>query len=346
MKWAIITATKGGLKQAYKISEGLDADIFTFKKAIEKEDQRHQVISGSLKEFVGQVFKKYDTLLFIMAAGIVVRVISSYVQDKTQDPAVLVMDEAGKYVISLLSGHLGGANEKAVKLAKYIDALPIITTSSDTKGIQSVDMLAKDMGCQIDDMNKAKEITALMVNDYSVGILMDNGIEDSMDIQKIDGLKRMNSKDEEIDGLVYISNRIADFTTPMVQLIPKTIVVGLGCKKDYDSHTLFEQLKHIMQKNKIHEKSIKTIATIPLKKYEKAIENAAQVLDAELKIIPIEEIKAVEDEFEGSAFVKKTIGIGSVAEPCGYLASNKGTCIVPKTIMNGMTVSIWEEKNG
>ncbi|MCG8482074.1 MAG: cobalt-precorrin 5A hydrolase [Clostridia bacterium] len=348
MKWAIISATKGGLKQAAKISKMIDVDIYGFEKAVGEEHVHDvHVIDGSLKDLVGRIFNQYDTLIFIMAAGIVIRVISSYIKDKTQDPAVLVMDEEGKYIISLLSGHLGGANERAVKLAEYINACPVITTASDAKGIQSIDMLAKEMNYIIDDMEKAKEITALMVNDFSVGMIIDKDLEDSLDVKKVNGIKKWDPKeDEKIDGLVYISNRTTHFNIPMVQLIPKTMVLGIGCKKHYDSHTLLEQLKHIMQKNNIHIKSIKKVATIPLKRHEQAVKSAAEMLDAELEIVPIEKIEAIEDNFESSPFVKKIVGIGSVAEPCGYLVSNKGICVVPKTIVNGMTVSIWEEKNG
>lgn len=344
MKWAVIAATKGGLKQAIKISNKMNVDIYSFKKAV-GEESNVQIINGTLKSFLQEIFDQYDTFLFIMATGIVVRVLGDVMRDKTQDPAVLVMDEGGQYVISLLSGHLGGANEKANKLAQLIDAQPVITTSSDVKGVWSIDMLAKELDCLIDDMENAKEITALIVNDYSVGMMIDEGLKSNLNDLKISGIIRLNhERDEHIEGLIYVSNRVSDFNLPMVQLIPKSIVLGVGCRKNYSSNQFIEQLKGFLKENRVHEKSIRKIATIPLKSSERAILDAVKILDTELEIVSIKDIEAVENNFNSSHFVKKILGIGSVAEPCGYLASNKGRCLVSKTIINGMTVSAWEEK--
>ncbi|WP_350343050.1 cobalt-precorrin 5A hydrolase [Proteinivorax tanatarense] len=342
ISWAIITLTEGGLAQAEKIANLLKADhsvkIFTSKKLVYGNSTNDiDIIEDSFTNFVGRIFCSYRTIIFIMATGIVVRSIAPYLQHKKRDPAVLVMDEKGQHVISLLSGHLGGANDKAIYLADKIKAQPVITTASDINKTIAVDMLAKKLNCWIENFETAKEVTYLLVNNKKVGIKTEFIIpeEFSMDLQGA-------------EGIIYISNKepLDEKDVKSTWLIPQNIVVGLGCKKGVGWQQIDEVIKNYLSKLRLHPKSIKAIATIDLKKDEKGIVKAAQKRKIPLKVYTKQKIKQVEDMFDQSKFVKSKVGVFGVCEPCAYLASNKtGKLILHKKKESGVTIAIWEEQN-
>lgn len=338
MKWGVITLTKGALYKAKEIKKHIkDIDIYTLPKW---NDDECKYINKKLEEFVGEIFSNYDVLLFIMASGIVVRVIAKYIKDKTIDPAILVMDEKGKHVISLLSGHLGGANDAAIFISKKVGAEPVITTASDVKESIAVDTLAMKLDLNIENLKDAKDITAMIVNDENVGILTDIEI----DFKLPNNITLINKIDEKLNGLIYISNKNSDFKIPYVHLIPKNIVIGIGCKKDMPRERIIESINQTLCKLNINHKSLKMICTVDVKANEKGIIESSEFFNVPTKIVNRDEIKEVENMFDTSDFVKKSIGVGAVCEPCGYIGSNKGICLIKKTSFNGITLSVWEEK--
>lgn len=338
MKWGVITLTKGALNKAKEIKKHInDIDIYTLPKW---NDEECKSINKKLEEFVGEIFSKYDVLIFIMASGIVVRVIAKYIKDKTLDPAVLVIDEKGNHVISLLSGHLGGANDAAVFISEKIGAEPVITTASDVKESLAVDTIAMKLNLSIESLKKAKDITSMIVNDESVGIISDIKI----DFKLPNNITLINKIDEKTRGLIYISNKISDFNIPYVHLIPKNIVIGIGCRKDIITERIIESINSALSKLNIHYKSLKMICTVDVKEKEKGIIETSEFFNVPIKIVNRDEIKEVENMFETSSFVKKSIGVGSVCEPCGYIGSNNGICLMKKTSFDGITLSVWEEK--
>ncbi len=151
MKISIINVTKIGNDIAYKIKEHIDADLYS-KYVIEKLERQ----GFNFKEIVKKSFEDYDAIIFISSTGIAVRAIAPFIQSKDKDPAVIVIDSTGKYVISLLSGHLGGANELAEKIARVLEAEPIITTATDNLNIKAPDIIAKENNLVIEDLKKKK----------------------------------------------------------------------------------------------------------------------------------------------------------------------------------------------
>ncbi|WP_130805329.1 cobalt-precorrin 5A hydrolase [Senegalia massiliensis] len=340
MKLAIITLTKGGLKKALQVKRYLrDTPIYTLDK---HDDGRFKSIKGKLSENIEYFFKNYDTILFIMATGIVVRSIAAHIKDKTIDPAILVMDEGGKHIISLLSGHIGGSNSYAIHLSKLIGATPVITTASDVNGVLSVDMISKELNLSIENMEDAKIVTADIVNGKKVGIKSDISIDKNL-------IKNLITPEDEgfkdIQSLIAITNSIKKYTMPTSVLIPKNIVLGIGCRRGIEKNRILDAIYKSMDKNNLYMESLKEIATVDVKKDEIGLIESSKELNISLNIITREEIKKVEHLFEGSNFVKKTIGVSSVSEPVGYIVSNNGTCIMKKTKMDGITISIWEENN-
>jgi len=335
MRYGITALTRGGLDLGDRIHAALpDSTVYTMAKWGRRDCE---TISGPFDAFVGGIFKKHQVLIFITAAGIAVRGMAKHIEDKTTDPAVLVLDEKGRFVISLLSGHLGGANEEALLVAEKIGAVPVITTSSDVQGLPSVDMMAKRYGLRVSSMDKAKEITSLMVNGSPVAMVNDTGAEIENPFPA--GI-------DEAEGIIYISNReIENREKPWVSLIPQNIIIGIGSRKGAAALDIIELIDANLRKLGLSRESIKCFSTAEVKKDEEGIREAARHYDREIKIMTLDEIRGVEERFDKSQYVKDMIGVYSVSEPCAYLASNRtGRMLLQKEKMKGITIALWEEE--
>ncbi|MEA3424342.1 MAG: cobalt-precorrin 5A hydrolase [Bacillota bacterium] len=334
-KWVLMSLTKEGLKLCKRIKDEVDipCTIMTIEK---RSDGMVDKEFDNFNEMMSHAFKNYDALICVMASGIVVRSIASQIVSKTVDPAVLVLDEKGKYAVSLLSGHIGGANGISLLLEGKIGSQAVITTASDVLDKPAVDMLAKKLDLGIDDMASAKDITARILNDESIMIY---GADHSRLIS--DDIGNVN----KYDGAIVVSEKAnLDIKVPFVQLIPKKIVVGIGCRKGISKDHIIESIYSMLKKYKIHEKAIFCLATIEIKANEKGLLEAAKELGVQLKIVSVDDIGEIENRFEGSAFVKKSIGVYNVSEPAGCICSDNGEKIVGKTKLSGVTVSIWRRK--
>ena len=270
-----------------------------------------------------------------MATGIVVRTIAPLLKDKTQDPAVVVIDEKGEYVISLLSGHIGGANEMAKMIASKIDAKPIITTSSDLNEVLAVDLFAIQNGLIIKDMIQAKDVTALLVEKKTVALLNHCMI-------KIE--HPYSECAESADALIVVSNRAKiDTDQVFVHLIPQNLVVGIGCRKGVETNLIIDFITKTFEDLGLSTKSIKYLATIDLKQNETGIIGASNYFNAPMKVIERTEIVKIEHLFTSSNFVKSNVGVSSVCEPAAYLAGGqKGEFILRKTAFQGITLAVFE----
>lgn len=328
MKIAIITITENGDKIASTIKEFLEADIKIFSKNNDK--------NFTFKDVVKKAFQEFDGIVFITSTGIAVRSIAPYIQSKDRDPAVVVIDNSGTFVISLLSGHLGGANDISLKIADVIKGIPVITTATDNLGITAPDMIAKENDLLIDSLEDAKNIASLLVNGEKVVFC---------DEENIISMPKGYTKDfKNCKGVVYVTNKI-DYKLPYelsnikkLKLIRKNVVLGIGCKKNYPQESMKSNVSNTLKGFNIDKRAIKSIGTVEIKKEEKAIINLSTELQVPMKIFTIDEIRKVQYEFEGSDFVEKTIGVRSVSEPCVKLQNGKN--ISGKLKLNGMTLSL------
>ena len=227
MKIAIISVSDNGKKLALNLKDKLDND-----STIIKTDLYHK----NVKKYLKIAFFEYDAIIAIMASGILIRSIAPYIESKTTDPAVVNIDDNGNFVISTLSGHLGGANKLTNKIATLIDATPVITTSTDVNNKLGIDVIAKDLYLDINDtseilfFNKAiiesREIT-FTINpdknfDYLFKYLNNNNLEINVSIKES---SKINTDE------IHVS--IEDHE---IVLKEKKIVVGIGCRrgKEYE----------------------------------------------------------------------------------------------------------------
>lgn len=299
------------------------------------------------KVYVEQAWKAMDALVFIMASGIVVRTIAPYIKSKAEDPAVLVLDQEGQFVISLLSGHLGGANALAIKLAKICGGVPVITTATDVAGVPAVDVFAKSNRLTIMNIENVKIISQAMVEHRRVDLISSEPIdghwpENVVPVKHYGGFPTVR--------IGYHRYHISDSRDRVLYLKPKHLVLGVGCKRGVDAKQLREAFEDFISKNNIDERCICRLATIALKKDEPCIHALASALHVPLVIFDKEEIEQVDlsnasgKVIEASAFVRQTTGVGSVSEACAYIGANKGKIICPKTKYRGITFALAKDE--
>ena len=327
-KVAIISITKRGDEIMDTIAANEAYEYTLYSSALSK-----QIKLGNI---VKDIFTKVDALVFITSLGICVRVIAPYIQSKTTDPAVVCIPNSAQASISVLSGHLGGANELTRFLANQLDCMPIITTATDSLGIKSPDMIAQENGLIIESMQDCKKMASILVEGGIVAVLGET-------TEAIGKGYVKHEEGKDYDGIINITNKTDKKSEPSLNLIRKNIVLGVGCKKDYSPDDMRVKVINFLNEKNIHEKAIAKICSVDIKKNEKAIIDLSRYLDAEYITYSVEQIKEIEHLFKGSAFVKSAIGIGAVAEPCVHLAGAE--IVEPKINLEGMTLAIGEMRN-
>jgi cobalt-precorrin 5A hydrolase len=331
--WGIIAITQSGVLLAKKIKEQFPGSvIYTLQKW---SDAETEVIGGELGTFSGELFARHRTLVFIMATGIVVRSIARHLTDKTTDPAIVVMDEKGRFVISLLSGHLGGANAVASQIAEKLNATEVITTASDVNGLQSVDMIAKEHHLLIESMDDAKVITAMAVNGQKIAFRN----ESTLPLPQY-----FSCTEEQAEGLVIVSNsQVLNEKIPYARLFHQNITVGVGCKRGILGNNIIAFITEQIKNCNIHPKSIRQLASIDLKQDEAGILEAATYFGVKVEFISAPEIEQIENQFTSSDFVKSNVGVSGVCEPAAFIAGGRvGKFISQKQSKEGITVAIFE----
>ena len=275
------------------------------------------------------LFTENDALVFVCACGIAVREIADSIKSKQTDPAVIVIDDKGRYVIPILSGHIGGANSLSKRIASLLDATAIITTATDSHGLFSCDGWASEHNCVISSLKVAKEISAaILETDVSVSS------EYELPADLPGGL--VNRDNGEIG--IYIGIKPCSPYSITLNLIPRVINVGVGCRRDTPKETILSVIKEAMDLYNADMRSVKQIASIDVKKDETGILECAKELNVPVAFFSAEQLNSVKGDFEESEFVKNTVGTGNVCERSAVLAG--GELVFGKYSKNGVTVAL------
>lgn len=257
-------------------------------------------------------FDTADALLFIGACGIAVRAVAPLLRDKTTDPAVLVMDEAGRHVIPLLSGHIGGANALALKIAERTGATPVLTTATDVRGVPAIDTWAVANGCAIENPAAIKAVSAAALAGRTVGVaITERALKAPFDVTLF--------------------------------LRPRTLALGAGCKQGVDPDLFEANALAFLQSCGVSLLAVKALATIDRKQEEPALVRFCQKYSLPLAAYSAQALQAVEGVFAHSDFVQKTVGVGNVCERAAVLCSG-GALLMGKTAREGMTFALAGEK--
>lgn len=334
MKIAAIAVTKNGCMIGGKIQKNLGCDLYIPGRFLKPVDQNRRSksgrtfqIEGNFIDFVHNIFNKYEGIVFVTAAGIAVRAIAGVLRGKRVDPAVVVVDEKGNFSVSLLSGHLGGANDLARTVAKILGATPVITTASDVSGFEGIDVMAKRLGLYVENFAELKKISSCLVNGEKVAFVVETGFPVNKIKEKFKGAKAVfcNEVPADAAACVYITDfNIKPPGIPHVILRPRRTVLGVGAKRGAACEETLMLAKSALGKLNLSQNSVAYISTIDIKRGEECIEKLAQYFNAPLQFYSIKNLAEVENQFPMSSFVKETVGVGSVARPSGYLASGCG----------------------
>lgn len=327
MRFAVISLTAKGSKIAPEIVSALNEKHDAMHYCFHKYPVENGVIFEDLQLLVNELFYVCDGLIFVSAAGIAVRKIAPLLRSKLTDPAVVAIDEGGRFAVSLLSGHIGGANVLTEYIAEKTGAMPVITTATDTGGKFSPDSFAAANNLNICDMNAAKEIAAAVLNGKKIGISSDfpyNNLPSDFtaDCNAEYGICISETKDKK--PFLHTLN-----------LVPKSISVGLGCKKNTDCEMFESFVFDNLKLNNINITQVRFAATIDIKKNEAAILRFCRKYSIRLKFYTAEQLMSAKGEFNASEFVQKTTGADNVCERSA--AMEGGKIIVPKYSESGMT---------
>ncbi len=313
-------------------------EIQIFSKWREDFFYRKEALSAIVK----RQFYTCDSLIFVGAVGIAVRSIAPFLEHKYKDPAVLVIDELGKYCIPILSGHVGGANELAERIAELFggEMLPVVTTATDLSGKWAVDVFAKKNQLAITDSGKARDISGKVLAGQAVFLYVEEGI--SLNYQ--DDFKKMQEifvTDQISEADVYVGIKKNKENENALRLVPKSLTLGIGCKKNTDSVKIEQAVRKTFSEAELSVESIGLLCSIDLKAEEIGILEFCKKYEIPSEFYSAEELNQVMGNFTESAFVKSITGVDNVCERAALLgAGEKGRLLIKKQALEGVTVAV------
>ena len=315
-------------------------------------------LSGtSLKRFAQQAMVDCDLIVFVGATGIAVRAAAPYLMGKAYDPAVIVIDEQGKFVIPLLSGHLGGANAIACRLAAMTGAEAVLTTATDVHRKLAPDVFAQRNGLKIMDFTAAKLVAAALVRGETITIYTDAAVEGAVpDEVRLAGLEAF--ADYHGGGAMLISPRKPELTDKpeVLWLVPQTVYLGIGLKAGKPEEAVAQAVEACLAQAGVDPAALAGAASIDIKREEAGLLHFAAERQLPLQFFTAAELNQVEGSFTGSAFVKQITGTDNVCERGALLLAsvdaeagtpqNNGSALLlqPKTAMDGVTVALAMKK--
>ena len=343
MKIRIISFTDRGERLAGQLAKKLPGDAMRCASPL------------SLDEWTRQGFSEADALIFIGAVGIAVRAVAPFLRNKAADPAVVVMDEAAGHVISLLSGHLGGANDLTRRIASICGADPVITTATDVEGVFAVDAWARTQGCVIPDTRNIKAVSARLLRGESIRILSDWPVKGEPPA-RVDLTVRENvvsdeaEINEKYDVLVSIRplnghgmsepgrRDPAPSGGNLLYIVPGILVLGIGCKKGIPEKTIEAVFKEFCTLGNISEEAFRLVCSVDLKAGEAGIIGFCKNHGWPFVTYSPGELQAVEGCFTASAFVKNVTGADNICERSAVLGSG-GSLLLGKYASDGVTMA-------
>ena len=331
MKVSIFAYSRQGCLTAERIrAQFEDARCYTLPKYCPQGFREIPKPSG---DFYGEQFRSCDALIFVSSCGIAVRQIAPFVKDKKTDPAVIVVDELGKFTIPLLSGHIGGANELAQRIAAAIGSVPVVTTATDINKKFSVDAWAARNGLAISDMKAAKAVSAEIL-ERPVPIKCDYPINGELPAGTVAGDKGKVG--------ILISTREEEPFDVTLRLIPKILHLGIGCRRDTPLETIRQGVEEVLKEHKIDRRAVKCAASIDLKASEQGLLTFCREEKLPISFYSAQELLTLPGEFSKSKFVNSITGVDCVCERASRMGAER--LIVKKTVSCGITVAVSEEK--
>ena len=342
----LITCSVRGYATMQKLAKKLEnisgAEIITKVKC---EALQEVSMKETVKACVDEYFEQVDAIVFVTASGIAVRSVAEHLTHKSKDPAIVCMDECSKHVISLVSGHAGGANALTQMLADVMWATPVITTATDVEGQFSIDDYAREHNLVVTDWAKAKAISAEVLATGAKPVWVDEA-EVSQEEEKNACGNRIDVRRLKIGSYqVIVTPRDILPDEKMLQLVPLCIVAGIGCKKGTSSDKIEHAVQDAFAKAGLRMEALCAVASIDLKKEEAGLLEFCETRKVPFETYTAEELQAVSGTFSASEFVTGVTGVDNVCERSAVKyasehGANDGELLLRKQAQDGVTVAL------
>jgi cobalt-precorrin 5A hydrolase len=347
MKYAFVSVSAEGARLGRRVKSRLGTDITLYERTpVSPETEAVQFHRTA--DLTARIFGIYDGILYIMASGIAVRSIAPHLVSKASDPAVLVMDECGKHCISLVSGHLGGANAWTAEVARAAGADPVITTATDVHHRKAPDELARELYMKVEPLEALKPVNSLMAEGRKCLFFLDRELEGASFLEQrisasgvaAESLQHMENHD--FDGAVLITEKKISCRKPHVYLRPRNLYVGIGCRRGTGEDLIEKALSEALAQIGACPGQIAALASVSLKSDEEGLLALGRKLKRPIHFFESDQLKEIIEthHLTESSFVKKTIGVGNVCEAAALKAAQNGRIVLPKTKYPQATAAI------
>jgi cobalt-precorrin 5A hydrolase len=321
---AVYALTAGGARVARRIADGLDrADLFLPRRLEPGGFER-------LAEALAANWDRYPVHVVVAASGIVVRSIAPLLVHKTIDPAVVVVDETGRFALSLVSGHLGGANLAARRVAELTDGLAVITTATDAAGRPALDTLAAEQDLAVDNVGALSAISRMVLEDEPVPVY-DPGRWLTQALAPWPECFRFwdRAPADRDRPLVFVGPQIMDPPGAWLFLRPPCLFLGLGCNRDTGLDEIEALVGSALAQHRLSPASVAGLASVEVKRDEPALLDLAERMKVPIRFFGRDELNTVTTP-NPSGVVEKHLGVKSVCEAAAILAAGGGRLIIPK----------------
>ena len=342
MKLSIISFTRNGKRLSERIAKLLEkkseVELYTKCETDIKDDTFSDIllVKTSVGDWAKERMQERNALLFIGACGIAVRAVAPFLTDKLQDAPVLVMDEKGKYIIPILSGHMGGANDLANHIAEKTGAEAVITTATDINKKFAVDLFAKRNSLYIANKDGIAKVSSKVLAGKEITISIETGHEITCEET---GVQIVPYPPVGFVDVV-VTSKDSVFDTSIL-LKPREYVIGIGCKKGKNINEIDKYISKTINEIGISNMQIFALSSISQKRDEQGIVEWCRKKGIPFFTYTAEELQEVNGNFTESSFVKTQVGVDNVCERAAVKSCGEnGKLIVPKIAENGMTIAI------
>ncbi len=336
---AVYALTARGARIGKTLSEKMGGDLFLPRQlAAEFGGRAFDRLAG----LVAETFTLYRRHIFVAAVGIVVRVIAPHLRSKVKDPAVVALDQRGRHVVSVLSGHLGGANRTAGEVAKIVGGTAVITTATETEGLPSIDLLALENRLAIENSAAVKSVNKAILSGDPVQVYdpedrmgMSRSPAPGMRVRPVDNEEEWRSS---IPG-VWVTWKAVEPCPKRLVLHPAVLVAGVGCNRGTAAKEILRLVRETLHAHSLSPMSLGCMATIEEKQDEEGLVAAARDLNVPLLFYKSESLARIEVP-NPSSTVKRHMGVPSVCEAAALLKTGARELLVPKTKSRNVTLAI------
>ncbi len=348
---ALVAVGRPGSNLALRLQPSLPgSEAFLPERFATAEREGVHPWDGSARTLVEGLFPLYRSLVIFGSVGMAVRLVGPLVGSKVTDPAVVVVDDAGRFAVSLLSGHLGGANALAERVAELLGAQAVVTTGSETLGTLAVDLLGRELGWRIEGTGDVTRVSAAMVNGDPVGLFQEAGEVDWRPsvIPLPNNLIRCESWEQLLGSgcraALIITDRSLegrqDGGFPKVIYRPRSLVVGIGCNRGTGIEEIARAVEAVMRKHGLALSSVRALATVDLKRDEEGLQAYAGRLGVPILYYSAAELASIRATPNPSPVVRRWVGTPSVCEAAALLAAGETSLLVPKEKTENVTVAV------